>query len=117
MWSGRLAWDDGEVVPFASAMLRDRKRMFYEGAAVATVVLDDDQNLVGLPQVAVLGIADPLEGEADHGWDFILSRAVSKVPKKARRDDVVVTESVRGAVRKTFAPRRKPVVKVHIVRA
>ncbi len=116
VWSGRMAWDDGEVVPFASGMLRDRKRMFYEGAAVASVALDEDGNVSGEPQLAVLGISDPLEGERDEGWDWVLTNAVNRLPKKARRDDVVVEEAVRGAVRKAFAPRRKPVVKVHIVR-
>ncbi len=115
VWSGRLAWEDGAVVPFASAMLRDRKRMFYEGAAVATVALDEDGELMGEPQVAVLGMADPLEGK-ERGWSFVLDTAVNRLPKKARRDDVVVEESVRSAIRKAFAPKRKPVVKVHIIR-
>ncbi|MSO73032.1 MAG: ribonuclease J [Rhodospirillaceae bacterium] len=115
VWSGRLAWEDGAMVPFASAMLRDRKRMFYEGAAVATVVLDEDGELMGEPQVAVLGMADPLEGE-ERGWSFVLDTAVNRLPKKARRDDVVVEEAVRSAIRKAFAPRRKPVVKVHVAR-
>ena len=113
VWSGRLAFEDGEVVPFASAMLRDRKRMFYDGAVVATVVLDDDGEMVGDPAVSVLGMNDPV-GEED--WDEVLDRAVNRLPKKARRDDVVVEEAVRSAVRKAFAPKRKPVVKVHVVR-
>jgi len=117
VWSGRLAWEDGAVVPFASPMLRDRKRMFYEGAAVATVVLDEDGEVLGEPQVAVLGMADPLEGENDRGWAFLLNNAVSRLPKKARRDDTLVEEAVRAAVRKVFAPARKPVTKVHVVRA
>ena len=116
VWSGRLALEDGAVVPFASAMLRDRKRMFYEGAAVATVVLDEDGEVLGEPEVAVLGMADPLEGRRDRGWDFILSTAVNRLPRKARRDDDAVEEVVRAGVRKVFAPRRKPVVKVHIIR-
>ena len=116
VWSGRLALEDGQVMPLGSDMLRDRKRMFYEGAAVATIVLDEDGEVICDPQLAVLGIADPLEGEHDRGWDFILDRAVSRIPKKARRDDAVIEDSVKGAVRKVFAPTRKPVVKVHIVR-
>ena len=116
VWSGRLAWEDGAVVPFASPMLRDRKRMFYEGAVVATVVLDEDGELLGEPQVAVLGMADPLVEEADYGWDYILTNAVNRLPKKARRDDDAVEEVVKSGVRKAFAPKRKPVVKVHVVR-
>ncbi len=117
VWSGRLAYEDGGVVPFASGMLRDRKRIFYEGAAVATIALDDAGEVLDDPQVVVLGISDPLADEDERGWHYVVETAVNRIPKKARRDDVVVEEAVRSAVRKVFAPKRKPVVKVHIVRA
>ena len=116
VWSGRLALEDGQVMPLAAGMLRDRKRIFYEGAAVATIVLDDRGEVLGEPHLSILGIADPLEAMRDQDWSRVLNTAVGRIPKKARRDDVVVEEAVRSAVRKTFAPRRKPVVKVHIVR-
>lgn len=103
VWSGRLAWEDGAAVPFASPVLRDRKRMFYEGAVVATVVLNDEGVVIDEPQVAVLGIADPLaEEDVGRGWAFTASNAVRKLPKKARRDDHTVAEAVRVAIRKPF---------------
>ena len=112
VWSGRMAYEDGVVVPFASPALRDRKRMFYDGAAVATISLDEDCEVVGEPQVAVLGMADPLDGD----WGDTLDNAVSRLPRKARHDDTAVEEAIRSAVRKRFAPKRKPVVKVHVQR-
>jgi ribonuclease J len=112
VWSGRMAWEDGEVVPFASPMLRDRKRMFYDGAAVATVTLYEDGMVADDPQVAVLGMVDPFEED----WGEVIEKALNRLPKKARQDDTVVEEAVRSAVRKAFAPKRKPVVKVHIQR-
>ena len=86
--------------------------MFYEGAATATVVLDDKGTVVGDPQVAVFGVVDP--DDAD-GWAETLDNAVGRLPKRARADDDAVEEAVRSAVRKAFSP-RKPVVKVHLVR-
>lgn len=115
VWSGRMAWEDGELVPFSSPMLRDRKRLHYEGGVVATVVLDDVGALVADPVVSVLGIVDPLESRG-RTWDDIIETAIARLPKKARRDDDVVAETVRSAVRKAFAPVRKPVVKVHLSR-
>ncbi len=112
VWSGRMAFEDGEVVPFSSPMLKDRKRMFYDGAVVATISLDEDGEVCGDPQVAVLGMADPLEDD----WADRLDKAVSRLPRKARQDDTAVEEAVRSTIRKAFAPRRKPVVKVHIQR-
>ena len=46
----------------------------------------------------------------------MIQNALDRLPKKARRDDDVIEENVRQAVRKVFAPARKPVVKVHVSR-
>ncbi len=115
VWSGRMAWQDNELIPFSSPMLRDKKRMFYDGSVVASVVLDDAGLVLADPLVSVLGMSDPLE-EADRDWAWVIQNAVEKLPKKARRDDDVIEENVRQAVRKVFAPLKKPVVKVHISR-
>jgi ribonuclease J len=112
VWSGRMTYEDGEVLAFSDPVLRDRKRMFYDGAATATVVMDSKGTVAGDPQVAVFGVVDPDDGE---GWAETLESAVARLPKRARADDAAVHEAVRSAVRKAFAP-RKPVVKVHVVR-
>jgi hypothetical protein len=68
----------------------------------------------------VLGMADPLEGAGrapgSKSWPYVIQHAIDRLPKKARRDDDAIEETVRSAVRKVFAPSRKPVVKVHISR-
>jgi ribonuclease J len=115
VWSGRMTWEDGQVIPFSDPMLRDRKRMFYEGSAAATIVLADDGELLADPQVSVLGVFDPLGDEASSTWAQTLRSVISRLPKKARLDDDVIEEAVRTAVRRAMSP-RKPVVKVHVVR-
>ncbi|MDX2222914.1 MAG: ribonuclease J [Rhodospirillaceae bacterium] len=115
VWSGRLAWLDGRVASFADPALRDRKRMLYDGAAVASLVLDGDGELAANGQVSVLGVRDPLAEARDRGWDWVLANAVGRLPRKARRDPAVVEEAVRAAVRKAFAGAdRKPVVRVQV---
>lgn len=116
VWNGRLAWEGGVALPFTSPVLRDRKRMFYEGAVAVTVPLDDAGEIIDDVQVSVLGISDPLVEKNDRDWDFIISGAVARLPKKTRRDDDAVEEAVRAAVRKPFAPKR-PVIRIHVVRA
>jgi len=115
VWSGRMAWEDGALVPFSSPMLRDRKRLFYDGGVVATVVLDEAGTVIADPVVSVLGMNDPLVSR-DRDWVSVIESVITRLPKKARRDDGVIEETVRTAVRKVFAPARKPVVKVHISR-
>tara|TARA_R110000868_G_scaffold83726_1_gene236458 strand:- start:720 stop:2402 length:1683 start_codon:yes stop_codon:yes gene_type:complete len=116
VWNGRLAWEDGKAVPFTTPVLRDRKRMFYEGAIVVTVPLDDAGEIIDDLQVSVLGISDPLADSEDRDWDYLISGVIGRLPKKARRDDAAVEDAVGTAVRKPFAPKR-PVVRVHVVRA
>lgn len=117
VWNGRLAWEAGAAVPFTSPILRDRKRMFYEGAVVVTVPLDDRGEIIDDVQVSVLGLSDPMERSSQEGdWDFIISSVIARMPKKARRDDDLVEDAVRAAVRKPFSPSR-PVIRVHVVRA
>jgi ribonuclease J len=113
VWSGRFAWEDGEAVPLTSPVLRDRKRMFYDGAAVVTVTMDDDGEIAADPHVDVLGISDPLTIDE---WDKLLTKTVARLPKKVLRDDDAIEETLRAAVRKIFAPARKPVVKIHLQR-
>ena len=112
VWAGRFALDDGEAIPLSAPIFRDRKRMFFEGAAVVTVTLDDDGEIASDPVVTSLGMSEPMN---ELEWDKLLTRAVARLPKKARRDDDAVEETLKSAVRKAFAP-RKPVVKVHIQR-
>ena len=112
VWAGRYTWEEGQVVPLNAPSLKDRKKMFYEGAAVVTMSLYDDGDVADDPQVTVLGTGDPLDERA---WEDLLSRAVERLPKKAKRDDDVVEETLRNTVRKAFSP-RKPVVKVHLQR-
>ncbi|MBL8644168.1 MAG: ribonuclease J [Rhodospirillaceae bacterium] len=113
VWSGRLTWLEGHVRAMNDPIIKERKKLLYEGAVVVSVVLDDE-GLVDEPQVTVLGTGDPLE-DHERDWDWVLSNAVAKLPKKARRDDAVVEDALKTAVRKAFAPTgRKPLVKVHI---
>jgi ribonuclease J len=117
VWSGRLAWESGAAIPFSSPVLRDRKRMFYEGAVVITVPLDDSGEIIDDVQVSVLGISDPLSSrDQERDWEFVISSAVGRLSKKIRRNDDAVEDAVRAAARKPFSPKR-PVIRVHVVRA
>jgi len=113
VWSGRLTWLEGKVLAMNDPIIKERKKLLYEGAVVVSVTLDD-QGLADDPQVTVLGTGDPTDGQ-DRDWDWVISSAVDRLPKKARRDDAVIEEAVRSAVRKAFASTgRKPLVKVHV---
>ena len=115
VWSGRMTWEDQTVLAFSDPVLRDRKRVFYEGTVMVTVVLDGAGNILADPQVTVLAVVDPLAARGTSAWADALRAAIQRLPKKARVDDDAVGEAVRTAVRRAVSP-RKPVVKAHVIR-
>ena len=94
VWSGRLAWLDGRAIAMTDPIIKERKKLLFEGAVVVAVVLDD-QGVADDPQVTMLGVTDPLENAhrkvgKDRDWDWIISNAIDRLPKKARRDEAVI---------------------------
>lgn len=115
--SGRLAVDGGRLLPMGGALMRYRHRMQWNGAAVITLVIDEeDGDLIADPQISVPGILDP---EADAA---VLDEAVEKVGDAVDAahggDDEALRDAARIAFRRVMNRRlgRKPVTEIHLVR-
>lgn len=116
---GRLAVDGGRLVPAAGEMLRERRRMMFNGGAVATLVIDARLELAGDPRISLLGL---LENGADQP---LMQEAAAEIraaydglSDSDRRDDNAVNEAARRALRRCInqALGRKPVTEIHLVR-
>ncbi|MDA8232347.1 MAG: ribonuclease J [Magnetospirillum sp.] len=108
----RLIRLDGEI-------LRNRRRMVFNGSAVVTVVMDRAGRMVGDPQLTALGLLDAEHEAEEHAAVVDAVRdAVGELPQKARQDNAVVKETARRAVRRTLKDMlgHKPVTDVHLVR-
>lgn len=118
--SGRLGLDGTSLVPLEGNAMRERRRMGFNGAATATIVIDVHGALVAPAQVALHGVAG--DTEAGDGVEAVLVDAVEgaldDLKPRDRRDDEAVAEAVRRAVRRTLSAMRgkKPPTKVHVVR-
>jgi ribonuclease J len=114
---GRLVVDGKQLVPAAGEALRNRQRMTFNGAALATIVLDRDGRLLAPPQVSVQGL---VEGGAELTEDLTerVGEALAKLSARDRRDDAAVREAARLAVRRSLKAwhGKKPVTEVHLVR-
>jgi ribonuclease J len=116
---GRLALDGKRIVPLDAGVMRGRHRMMYNGAAVATLVLDARGDLVTQPQIAVMGLLDgPEAGETLVEVAAAVRHAVEDLAPQARRDDEAVRQAARIAVRRSFnaSQGKKPLTEVHLVR-
>lgn len=118
--SGRLAVDGpGRLVRVDSEIVRDRRRMVFNGSAVCTVVIDEAGYLVTDPKLTALGLLDEDRAAEEH--DTVIDavvEAIRNMSSKARRDDAAVQETARRAVRRTIKEMlgHKPITEVHLVR-
>jgi ribonuclease J len=116
---GRLVLDGTQLVALDGAVIKERKRMLYNGSAVATVVLDRKGRLVADPQLALHGLAE--EGDERELEDAIvdaIEAALAKLSGGQRNDDGAVEEAAFRAIRRTVmdAKGKKPTTAVHVVR-
>ncbi|MBT5239584.1 MAG: ribonuclease J [Rhodospirillaceae bacterium] len=118
VWSGRMSWEGDRAVSFWDPVLRDRKKIFYGGSVVVSLVLEEDGRLATDAQVSVLGILDPLADDGSSALAEEVEDAVERMKGKSRRDDGAVEEAVRRCIRRIFAGGQngKPLVRVHIAR-
>jgi ribonuclease J len=115
--AGRWAVDGDRLLPMDGAIVRGRAKLLWNGAVVATVVVDRRGRLMSDPRVSAPGLIDPTEPD-DLADDLIetIRGAVSRCPDKASDD--TLAEAARRAVRKLVHQRRgkKPVAEIHVVR-
>ena len=118
VWSGRMSWEGDRAIPFWDPMLRDRKKMFYGGSVVVSLVLEEDGRLASDALVSVLGVLDPLADEGSDALAEEVESAVEQIGGKSRRDDGVIDDAVRRCIRRIFSGGQagKPLIRVHITR-
>ena len=115
--TGRLAVDGDRLLPIGGPVLRNRVKLMWNGAVIATVVVDRKGRLVAPPKISAPGLLDP---ETDMDFAAEIVEAIEDGVGRAGRgaNDVKVEEAVRRAIRACIRERRdgKPVVDVHLVR-
>lgn len=116
---GRLTVDGDRIVPMDSPVLKDRRKMVTNGAAVVTLVMDGPR-LVADPLVTTHGLFTPDDDEEGGGESLIraVREAVDRLDRREKTDDDAVQEAARRALRKVLHldQGRKPVTDVHLVR-
>ncbi|GIK96080.1 MAG: MBL fold hydrolase [Alphaproteobacteria bacterium] len=116
--AGRLGLDGTNLVGLDAGRLKARHRMVFNGAAVATLVLDRQGRLAADPQVTVQGVYEAEDQDAGRSVLAAVRDAVDGLPPALRRDDGTVREAARLAIRRALhaSHGKKPVTDVHLVR-
>jgi len=115
---GRLVVDGKALHDAKGEALKNRQRMVFNGAALATIVMDRKGNLLAPPQVSVEGLPmAAVEGSVEELGSRV-AQALAELSAKDLRDDAAVREAARLAVRRSLKDwhGKKPVTQVHLVR-
>ena len=119
VFSGRLAVDGNRLITLDGPVLRQRRKMAWNGAMVVGVALDRKGRAVGEARISAPGVYD-VDADADLA-DSIqdsVDSAVGNLSGAARQDDDAVTEAVRRAVRRVLRETcgKRPQIDVHLFR-
>lgn len=116
--SGRLGLDGSNLIRLDAGRLKIRHRMVFNGAAVATLVVNAQGRFVADPQVSVQGVFEAEDTEAETAVVDAVRHAVEGLPAGLRRDDETIKETARLAIRRALhaSHGKKPVTQVHLVR-
>ena len=91
--------------------------MLYNGVIVASFAVDRTGTLVGQPKLSAPGLLDSDDPEtAAVARDF--RETLADLPAATRRDDALLTEAARTALRRAVGKRlkKRPQVDVHLLR-
>lgn len=118
--SGRLFLDGDVLIPEGDPAVQERRRLAFAGTVFVTLVLDGKGEVLGEPQVRLLGLPEDdgtgvsFEERALDAVDDVLDR----LPLRKRKDDGAVAElvrrAVRGAIRREWG--KKAAVEVVVTR-
>jgi len=117
VFSGRLARDGDTLIPLDGESLRERRKLLWNGAAAATLVVDRRGKPLAPPKVSLRGI-DDAEGALQEAIEDALSEMLADLNTAERADDRRLEEGARQAVRRVVRAHlgKKPLTDVHIVR-
>jgi ribonuclease J len=114
---GRLAVDGGRLVPIQGGVMGARRRMLFNGVAIASLAVDEGGRVRGAPKLSAPGLFEPDDPETGRiVAEF--ADAVGDLPAPLRRDNAALAEAARAALRKALGRRlqKRPLVDVHLLR-
>ncbi len=116
---GRLALENGTLVPEGNDLFRARRRIVQHGTLAVSLVLDSYGSVLAPPAVANIGAVEPERFERlRERLEDALTRAVEALEDEVVTEDERVREAARVTVRQTLGLSRhkRPVIEVQVTR-
>jgi ribonuclease J len=114
---GRLVLDGTRLVPLQGAVMGARRRMLFNGVAIASIAVDGTGRLRGEPRVSAPGLFEADDPE-NRRIAQELADAIEDLPVSLRREDAPLADAARAALRRALGKRlqKRPLVDVHLLR-
>ena len=115
--AGRLAVDGNRLLPLTGGVMVARRRMLFNGVVLGSLAVDRDGRVRGHPRVSAPGLFEAEDPENDRiVTEFAAS--VADLPLALRRDDALLADAARAALRRALGRRlaKRPLVDVHLLR-
>ena len=114
---GRLVVDGARLVPLQGGVMGARRRMLFNGVAIASFAADETGRIRGTPRISAPGLLEADDPEtARIVADF--TEALADLPAPIRREDSALIEAAKTALRRALGRRlqKRPLVDVHLLR-
>ncbi len=115
---GRLVVDGTQLIAASSEAIKSRQRLVFNGAVLASLVLDRNGALKVAPQVTVHGLGDDEADDIGIRLGARVAEALAELSLRDRRDDEAVREAARLALRRSLKAwhGKRPVTEIHLAR-
>lgn len=115
--SGILAVDGNQIVPLNAQVLKKRRQMMDEGTAVLTLVVDQNAQVVGMPQLSTFGLMaedEAIKGELGQA----IASALAEIAPERVGEDNLIKDKMRHVVRLFLKEHfgKKPLLEIHLIR-
>ena len=115
--AGILAVDGNQIVPLNADVLKKRRKMMDEGTAVLTLVVDQNAQVVGMPQLSTFGLMsddEAIKGELGQA----IASALAEIEPERIGEDNLIKDKMRHVVRSFLKEHfgKKPLLEIHLIR-
>jgi ribonuclease J len=114
---GRLVLDENRLIPMKGEVMNARRKLLHNGAVVASLAIDRAGTVLGRPQLSAPGLLEADDPDSAEVVEDFLD-GVESLPAATRRDDDLLREAARTALRRALNRRvkKRPQIDVHLLR-
>jgi ribonuclease J len=113
----KLVLDGNRLTSLGGSVMNARRRMLFNGVVLASLAVDANGRLRGVPRISAPGLFDSDDAELDR-IQTEFADAIDELPQALRRDEAALGDAARAALRRALGRRlqKRPLVDVHLLR-